>query len=157
MWAWSSLWFPRYPWRYATMEGSDRWGGPEGSTVSWLWKSDWKSFRNIHRQEHQLLFNPDIIWTFKGMQPALLFSFHPWKTCWRQLHTKPEETLVLFLVFVFFASKIFSLCFVRPVCSLALPIGDWLLHRPNDPWHTLNYPGKSWVLAISPEIACLNF
>ena len=93
------------------LEGSDRWGEPEGSTVSWLWKSDWKSFRNIPRQEHQLLFNPDIIWTFKGMQPALLFSFHPWKTCWRQLHTKPEETLVLFLVFVFFASKnVFLFC-----------------------------------------------
>ena len=56
-----------------------------------------------------------------------------------------------FLLLSFFASKIF-----RPVCSLALPIGDWLLHRPNDPWHMLHYYFLTHVALLWQELGFRN-
>ena len=137
MWAWSSLWFPRYPWRYATMEGSDRWGGPEGSTVSWSWKSYWKSFRKIRRRTSCFLILI-LSWPSRGCSRP---SCSP-STRERPVEdncTQSRRKLWSYFWFLYFLHLKMSFFFVRPVCSLALPIGDWLLHRPNDPWHMMHY------------------
>ena len=45
-----------------------------------------------------LVLTKSQVWvsTFSGMQPALLFSFHPWKTCWKMCLWSPLLTFLTF-------------------------------------------------------------